>query len=169
MAAPLVATKLNLPVLRPRVVARPRLRDLLSRSEHAKLTLISAPAGFGKTTLLADWLAHLPDRKTSIAWLALDASDNEPTLFWPHLVAALQAAAARAGATFPDLPSAMQPDRAFVATLLNQLAAGPMTTIVVLDDLHLVDRVDILEQLGFLIEHLPPHVHVVVSTRADAS
>lgn len=167
MAVPLIATKLNFPVLRSRVVERPRLRALLDRGKDARLTLISAPAGFGKTTLLADWLAHLPDPQTSIAWLSLDAGDNEPTLFWPHLVAALQAVGARRGTSFPELPSAIQPDQGFITSLLNELAATPAPTILVLDDLHLVDRADIHEQLGFLIEHLPPHVHIIVSTRAD--
>ncbi len=166
MAVPLVATKLNLPLLRPRVVARPRLRALLDRGLEARLTLISAPAGFGKTTLLADWLARARPG-LAIAWLSLDESDNEPSAFWPHVVAALQAASARVGAAFPDLPSALQPDQGFVALLVNQLAEGETPIVLVLDDLHLVDRADIHEQLGFLVEHLPPHVHVVVSTRAD--
>ena len=73
MAQPLIATKLNLPLLRPRVVGRLRLRSLLDRGQDARLTLISAPAGFGKTTLLADWFAHLPDRQAALAWLSLDA------------------------------------------------------------------------------------------------
>ncbi len=167
MVVPLVATKLNLPVPRPRLVGRPRLRVLLDRGLEARLTLISAPAGFGKTTLLGDWLAGLPRPGPAIAWLSLDESDNEPSAFWPHVVAALQAGTARIGAHLPDLPSVLQPDRGFVALLVNQLAGGEVPVVLVLDDLHLVDRADIHEQLGFFVEHLPPHVHVVVSTRAD--
>lgn len=166
MAVPLVATKLNLPLLRPRVVARPRLRALLDRGMEARLTLISAPAGFGKTTLLADWIAHAGEH-LALAWLSLDDGDNEPAVFWPHVVAALQAACTRAGAPFADLPAAMQPDQGFVAILINQLAAGDIPIVLILEDMHLVDRADIHEQLGFLIEHLPAHVHVVISTRAD--
>ncbi|MGN6490055.1 MAG: LuxR C-terminal-related transcriptional regulator [Devosia sp.] len=164
---PLVATKLNLPVPRPRIVSRPRLRELLDRGREAKLTLVSAPAGFGKTTLLADWLAGPAPPGQAVAWLSLDANDNEATVFWPHLVAALQAASAKAGASFAELPAASQPDLGFVALLLNQLAAGETPILLVLDDLHLVDRSDIHEQLGFLVEHLPPHVRVLISTRAD--
>jgi LuxR family transcriptional regulator, maltose regulon positive regulatory protein len=167
MVLPLVTTKLNLPLLRPRVVVRTRLRALLDRGLETRLTLISAPAGFGKTTLLADWLARAAPPGLAVAWLSLDESDSDPSAFWPHVVAALQAASAKAGAAFPDLPPAMQPDQGFVAILLNQLAQGETPIVLVLDDLHLVDRADIHEQLGFLIEHLPPHVHVVVSTRAD--
>lgn len=167
MVVPLVATKLNLPTPRPRLVGRPRLRALLDRGLEARLTLISAPAGFGKTTLLSDWLAGLPRPRPAIAWLSLDDSDNEPSAFWPHVVAALQAGAARAGASFPDLPSVSAADQGAVAILINQLAATETPVLLVLDDLHLVDRADIHEQLGFLIERLPPHVHVVVSTRAD--
>ncbi|HEY8594395.1 MAG TPA: LuxR C-terminal-related transcriptional regulator [Devosiaceae bacterium] len=167
MAVPLVATKLNLPVLRPRVVSRSRLRDLLDRGLETRLTLISAPAGFGKTTLLADWLAHAARPGLTVAWLSLDERDNEPSAFWPHVVAALQVASTRGGASFRDLPSSLQPDQGFLAILVNQLAEGETPLILVLDDLHLVDREDIHEQLGFLVEHLPPHVRVVVSTRAD--
>ncbi|MFP9139096.1 LuxR C-terminal-related transcriptional regulator [Devosia sp. XGJD_8] len=164
---PLVTTKLNLPLLRPRVVARPRLRALLDRCLETRLTLISAPAGFGKTTLLADWLANSAPPGLAVAWLSLDESDSEPSAFWPHVVAALQAASARAGAAFPDLPSAMQPDQGFVAILLNQLTTGEIPLVLILDDLHLIDRRDIHEQLGFFIDHLPPHVHVIIGTRAD--
>lgn len=167
MAVPLVATKLNPPLLRPRVVGRPRLRALLDRGLQTRLTLISAPAGFGKTTLLADWLAHASRPDLAIAWLSLDASDNEASTFWPHVIAVLQAGFAKAGVACPDLPSALQPDQGFLPLLVNQLAQGEAPMVLVLDDIHLVDRADIHEQLGFLIEHMPPHLHVVVSTRAD--
>lgn len=167
MAMPLVATKLNLPVLRPRVVSRPRLCNLLDRGLDTKLTLISAPAGFGKTTLLAEWLAGPAHPGLTIAWLSLDESDNDASAFWPHVIAALQAACAKAGTSFADLPAAVQPDQGFVAILLNQLAVGETSILLVFDDLHMVDQPDVHQQLGFFIEHLPPHIHVVISTRAD--
>ena len=167
MAAPLVATKLNLPVLRHGVVVRPRLRRLLDRGWQAKLTLVSAPAGFGKTTLLADWLANAADAGRLVAWLSLDEGDNEPSAFWTHLAAAIQTAFARVGTAFPDLPGSGQVDQGTVAILLNQLATTATPLVVILDDLHLADLADIHEQLGFFIEHLPPHVHLVISTRAD--
>lgn len=167
MAAPLVATKLNLPVLRHDVVVRPRLRRLLDRGLHAKLTLVSASAGFGKTTLLADWLANLVVAGGLVAWLSLDDGDNEPSVFWAHLAAAIQTAFARAGTTSPDLPTSGPIEQGTVAILLNQLATTATPILIVLDDLHLADRADIHEQLAFFIEHLPPHIHVVISTRAD--
>ncbi len=167
MAMPLVATKLNLPVLRPRVVSRPRLCNLLDHGLETKLTLISAPAGFGKTTLLAEWLAGQARPDLAIAWLSLDESDNDASAFWPHVAVALQAACAKAGTSFADLPAAMRPDRGFVAILLNQLAAVETSILLVLDDLHMVDLPDIHQQLGYFIEHLPPQIHVVISTRAD--
>jgi LuxR family maltose regulon positive regulatory protein len=167
MAMPLVATKLNLPVLRPRVVSRPRLNHQLDRGLETKLTLISAPAGFGKTTLLAEWLAGQASLDLAIAWLSLDESDNDTSAFWPHVVVALQAACLKAGTSFADLPAAMQPDQGFVAILLNQLATVETSILLVLDDLHMVDLPDIHRQLGFFIEHLPRQVHVVISTRAD--
>ena len=167
MVVPLVATKLNMPLPRPHLVERQRLRALLDRGLETKLTLISAPAGFGKTTLLAEWLSGSARPSLAIAWLSLDESDNEPSAFWPHVVAALQAACAKAGASFDELPAAMQPDQGFVAILLNQLAAGETPILLVLDDFHLVDRADIHEQVGFLVEHLPPHIHIAISTRAD--
>ena len=164
---PLVATKLNLPVLRPRVVPRPRLNHQLDRGLETKLTLISAPAGFGKTTLLAEWLASQAHPGLAIAWLSLDESDNDASAFWPHVVVALQEACAKAGTSLADLPAAMQPDQGFVAILLNRLAAVEISILLVLDDLHMVDLPDIHRQLGFFIEHLPPQVHLLFSTRAD--
>lgn len=167
MAMPLVATKLNLPVLKSRVVSRPRLHELIDQGLQAKLTLISAPAGFGKTTLLAEWLAAADRTGLVIAWLSLDESDNEAPIFWSHVVAALRAACAKAGSSFADLPAAMQPDQGLVAILLNQLADSDIPILLVLDDLHPVDRAEIHSLLGYFIEHLPPQIHVVISTRAD--
>jgi LuxR family maltose regulon positive regulatory protein len=167
MATPLVATKLHVPNLRSRVVERPRLRELLDRGGDARLTLISAPAGFGKTTLLAEWLARAPSEGRAVAWLSLDETDSEPSLFWPHVVAALQGAFERAGGEFPDLPGATSPDDAFIAILLNQLTTADRAVVLVLDDFHLVEHADIHARLAFFVEHLPPQVHVVISTRAD--
>ena len=123
MAGPLLATKLHAPALRPGLVARPRLTGQLSRGTQSVLTLLSAPAGFGKSTLLAEWLA-VEDR--SVAWLALDPRDNDPGVFWRYLITALQTATPGIGATaLALLQSAQPPVDAVLAPLLNDLSAVP--------------------------------------------
>ena len=97
MAGPLLATKLHIPRRRAGLVARSRLNERLSRGAESALTLVSAPAGFGKTTLLTQWLAAAPADGRSAAWLSLDQRDNDPALFWAYLVAALKTAAQGAG------------------------------------------------------------------------
>lgn len=167
MAVTLIATKLNIPVPRSRLVSRRRLHALLDRGLATKLTLISAPPGFGKTTLVADWLAGRARPGLAIGWLSLDPTDNEAPAFWPHVIAALQAAGETSSKRLVDLPANLPPDQSFVALLLNQLAASEAPVLLVLDDLHLVDQADIHEQLAFFIEHLPSNVHIVITTRAD--
>src|SRR6478736_5171336 len=97
MAGPLLETKLHVPRWRRSLVARPRLSERLSRGAESALTLVSAPAGFGKTTLLAEWLAAAPADGRSVAWLSLDQHDNDPALFWTYLIAALQMASPGVG------------------------------------------------------------------------
>lgn len=167
MAVTLIATKLNIPVPRSRIVSRQRLHALVDRGLSTRLTLISAPAGFGKTTLLADWLAARERPDLAIAWLSLDATDNEAPIFWPHVIAALRAAGEASGKSLVDVPASMPPDQSFIALLLNQLAASQTPILLVLDDLHLVDHAGIHQQLAFLIEHLPGNVHIMITTRAD--
>lgn len=167
MDSPLIATKLHVPGMRPKAVPRPRLLQLLKRGRAARLTLISAPAGFGKTSLLAEWLDQDRRKGLAIAWLTLDESDREPAIFWPHLLAAMQAALARLGEAFPELPGAATPDKAFLAILVNQLAMLHVTVLLVLDDFHAVDHPETQSSLGFLLEHLPPNVRIVISTRVD--
>lgn len=167
MASPLIATKLHVPIVRQRVVERQRLRDLLDRGANARLTLVSAPAGFGKTTLLAQWLWQPNPSAPALAWLSLDASDDEPAVFWPHLVAAIKAAFAGAGGDFPDVPGATSPDDTFIAILLNQLAETDRALVLVLDDLHAIGKAEIHAKLATLVEHLPHNVRIVVSTRSD--
>jgi LuxR family transcriptional regulator, maltose regulon positive regulatory protein len=136
----------------------------MRRGTRSKLTLISAPAGFGKTTLLAEWI-HGSGR--GVAWLSLDQTDNDLTAFWSHLVAALESAAAAIGADFPTLLPAELPPDAFVAELVNALSALPDDIDLVLDDFHVIGQPEIEAGLSFLIEHLPPQVHMVIGTRAD--
>ena len=166
MPRPLVTTKLNAPSLRKGLVERPRLGERMRRGTESKLTLISAPAGFGKTTLLAEWLAGSGGGQR-VAWLSLDQTDDEVTAFWSHIIAALEKAAL-AEASFSDLfPPGQKPGDDFPAKLLNALAATPGELAIVLDDFHLIGKLEIEAGVSFLVEHLPPQVHLVISTRAD--
>jgi LuxR family maltose regulon positive regulatory protein len=169
MASPLLETKLHAPRPRRALVARPRLSERLDRGAESKLTLISAPAGFGKTTLLAEWLAGPPARKRSTAWLSLDPGDDQPAPFWTHLIAALQVAAPGAGASALSLLESPQPPpiEAVLAKLLNELGAVTGDVVLVLNDYHVIDAQEINDGMAFLLEHLPPRVHLVIATRAD--
>jgi LuxR family maltose regulon positive regulatory protein len=168
MAGPLLETKLQVPRPRRDLVARPRLSERLSRGAESALTLVSAPAGFGKTTLLADWLATTAAKGRSAAWLSLDQRDNDPALFWTYLVAALKTAAPGVGADALSLLQSHQPPiEAVVATLLNDLSAFSNDVVLVLDDYHLIDAREVQDGMAFLLEHLPPQIHLVIAGRAD--
>ena len=168
MAGPLIATKLYVPKVRPGLVARPRLLDRLRRGATSRLTLLSAPAGFGKTTLLAEWLDETAAEDRSVAWVSLDPSDNEPSWFWTYVVTALQTAVPGVGSGALELiGSSPMPTDLVLTTLLNELAAAPGDIWLVLDDYHLADTNDVRDGMTLLLEHLPPHVHLVLSTRAD--
>ena len=168
-ARPLLETKLYIPKLRRGQVARPRLSERLSRGAERKLTLVSAPAGFGKTTLLAEWLAGMTDDARSPAWLSLDPSDSQATTFWSYVIAALRTVAPSVGTTSLAMLREPQPPplESILATLVNELSATSTRPVLVLDDYHLIDAQEIHEGVAFLLEHLPPHVHLVIATRAD--
>jgi LuxR family maltose regulon positive regulatory protein len=169
IAGPLLETKLYAPRLRPGLVARPRLIARMNRGAESKLTLISAPAGFGKTTLLTKWLPAARVAEKSVAWLSLDPSDNRASTFWTYLVAALQTVAPGVGARALSLLQRPQPPpiETVLATLLNELTAVPNDVALVLDDYHVVDAHDINDGMAFLLEHMPPQIHLVITTRAD--
>ena len=152
MPSPLLETKLYIPRLRRGLVTRPRLSERLSRGGESKLTLVSAPAGFGKTTLLAEWLAATPANERPTAWLSLDPSDNQAASFWPYLIAALRTVVPEVGATALSLlGSPKEPIAAVVATLLNELSALPNDLVLVLDDYHVVDAHDVHDGMSFLL------------------
>ena len=168
MASPLVETKLYIPRPRRSLVARPRLSGRLSRGSEARLTLISAPAGFGKTTLLTAWLAAGASENRAVAWLSLDEGDSQPATFWTYVITALQTAVPGVGASvLPLLQSAQPPIETVLTSVLNELAAVPNDVDLVLDDYHLVDGPDVRSGMSFLLEHLPVHIHLMISTRAD--
>lgn len=166
MTGTLVATKLFVPRVPGGIVARHRLGAHLQRGATGKLTLISAPAGFGKTTLVAAWQAS----RTAglVAWLSLDPSDNEPTTFWTHLIAALHKATAGSGATpLPILSPGQHAIDIVLSSIVNALAEVPNDVDLILDDYHVIDQPVIQTGMGFLLERLPPNVHIVITTRAD--
>ena len=149
-------------------MARPRLSERLSRGAESALTLVSAPAGFGKTTLLAEWLAAAPFDGRSVAWLSLDQRDNDPALFWTYLVAALKTAAPGVGAgALALLQPPEPPGEAGLVTLLNDLDAISDDVVLVLDDYHVIGARDVQNGMAFLLEHLPPRIHLVIASRAD--
>ena len=168
MAGPLLETKLHVPRWRRSLVARPRLSERLSRGAESALTLVSAPAGFGKTTLLAEWLAAAPADGRSVAWLSLDQRDNDPALFWTYLVAALKTAAPGIDAGALSLLQPPEPpSEAGLVTLLNDLDAISNDVVLVLDDYHVIDARDVQDGMAFLLEHLPPQIHLVIASRTD--
>jgi len=163
---PTLVTKLYIPPLRPKVVPRTHLIEQLNEGLHRKLTLISAPAGFGKTTLVSEWIAGC---KQSVAWLSLDKGDNDPTRFLTYLVAALQTIATDIGGGVLNVLQSPQPPstESILTTLLNEIVAIPDKFILVLDDYHVIDSKPIDNALAFLLEHLPAQMHLVIATRED--
>jgi LuxR family maltose regulon positive regulatory protein len=166
MSTPILATKLYVPPPQPRVVHRPRLIERLNEGLHRRLTLISAPAGFGKTTLLGEWLAGC---ERPAAWLSLDEADSDPTRFLSYLVAALQTIAPNIGEGVLGMLQSPQPPPAesLLTTLLNEIATIEDDLALVLDDYHVIDAKLVDDALTFLIEHLPPRMHLIIATRED--
>ena len=163
----LLATKLHVPAARPGFVARPRLVGALGEGLTRGLVLVCAPAGFGKTALLAGW-ARSGDRP--VAWLSLDAGDEDPVRFWRHVVAALDRARPGIGDRVGPLLGPPPPSfEGLVTALINELAAQPGEdeTMLVLDDYHLVDAQPVHASLAFLLEHLPPGLRLVLASRSD--
>ncbi|MEM6431681.1 MAG: helix-turn-helix transcriptional regulator, partial [Deinococcota bacterium] len=170
MTVPLLATKLYQPVAPEVSVARPRLLEQvqtgLVASSAYKLTLITAPAGSGKTTLVSQWLY---ERADSVAWLSLDASDNDLTRFVMYMVRALQTVQeGLGGSAVTMLESAQFPSTELVSTaLINDLATLTRQLVLVLDDYHVIESEAIQQMVAFLVEHLPPQVHLVITSRQE--
>ena len=152
---PILATKLYIPPLRPHVVLRPRLLERLNEGLHRKLILLSAPAGFGKTTLVSEWVLGC---QRPAAWLSLDEGENDPTRFLTYLVAALQTIAATIGEGVLGVLDSPQPPptEAMLTALLNDLTTIKDHFVLVLDDYHVLDAKPVDQALTFLLEHLSP-------------
>src|SRR5947199_8121765 len=166
MPTQILATKLYIPRLRPNVVSRPRLIERLNEGLQRKLTLLAAPAGFGKTTLVSAWVAGC-DRQ--VAWLSLDKGESDPTLFLSYLVAALQTVAVNIGEGLLGVLQSPQPPptASILTTLLNEITTISDQFILVLDDYHVIDAKPIDQALTYLVEHLPSQMHLVIATRED--
>jgi LuxR family maltose regulon positive regulatory protein len=167
----LLETKFYVPQPRRGQVPRPRLSERLDRGAASKLMLVSAPPGFGKTTLLTEWLAAgpaAPAGERLAAWLSLDRSDSHPASFWAYVIAALRAAAGIGESALALLQAPQPPPIETVLTvLLNDLGAITADIVLVLDDYHLIDARDVQDGMAFLLDHLPPGLHVVIACRAD--
>ncbi len=166
MPTSILATKLYVPLPRSKIVLRPRLIEQLNNGLHRRLSLISAPAGFGKTTLVSEWVA---DCGRPTAWLSIDEGDSDLTRFLTYLISALQTIHAGVGVeAVQGLQTSQSPrHESILISLLNEISKIPNESILVLDDYHLVNSSEVDNALMFLLEHLPPQLHVVITTRED--
>jgi LuxR family transcriptional regulator, maltose regulon positive regulatory protein len=168
MLPTLLATKLYVPKPRTNVVIRSRLHERLRVGAQGKLTLISAPAGFGKTTLISAWLASNP---ISAAWVSLDRADSDPTRFLAYLVSGLQRLVPQLDTAVLTLLQSPQPppSETILTLLLNDLAAISADIVLILDDYHTIENQAIDSVVSFFIDHLPPQLHLIIATREDPS
>ena len=165
----LLMTKLAMPAAQPWLVSRSRLLTRLAQG-RSRLTLLCAPAGFGKSALLSDWLhtSHQSSHASDITWLILDEADNDPLCFWTYVGTALQRLDPHVGTTLlQGLQTPHPPLEALLTTLLNELLTFREQVTLVLEDYHVIHTLSIHQTLSFLFEHLPPQMHLVIATRSD--
>jgi LuxR family maltose regulon positive regulatory protein len=163
VSTPLLTTKLYIPPPRSNLVPRPRLIERLDAGLDRKLTLISAPAGFGKTTLLSNWVRRLDH---PVAWVSLDKGDNDLTSFLVYFVAALQTIETGISETVLHAPQP-PPIESVLTELINEVASIEQNFILVLDDYHVIEAQAVHNALTFLLDHLPPKMHLVITSRSD--
>jgi LuxR family transcriptional regulator, maltose regulon positive regulatory protein len=161
-----LATKFKIPQVRPDLLHRPRLIERLNEALDREVTLVCTPAGFGKTTLLAEWAANARCR---VAWLSLDHEDNDPMRFWRYVILALHGISEPIGESIPelaDLPAGLS-SRGLVTALVNELESASDPVAVIIDDYHAIESEAIHDDMAFLLSHLPPMLHVLITSRAD--
>ncbi len=169
----LLATKFFVPSSSHPLLPRPQLTTLLIQGLQRKLTLVSAPAGFGKTTLLAAWVQSFPldaPESPRVAWVSLDEGDNEPVLFWTYVLTALenqQQGLCASLLAHLQTQRAPTPVRYVLQTLINTLISSTEQFLLVLDDYHVITQPEIHTSLTYLVEHLPPQLHIMMATRTD--
>jgi LuxR family transcriptional regulator, maltose regulon positive regulatory protein len=162
---PLLATKLHVPRPRPGFLVRPRLLQRLTEGTAGALTLVCAPAGFGKTSLLGDWARR---SRQPVAWLSLDGGDSDPTRFWRYVAAALDQLRPGVGQRVEALFQGGQPPlEAVLTVLVNELVQGSEAVVLVLDDYHLIEGPAVHQSLELLLERLPSQLRLVLASRAD--
>ena len=166
MPSPILATKLYIPPPRSKTCPAPPPDRSTEQGFGSQTDFISAPAGFGKTTLVSEWIASC---KRPVAWLSLDEGDNDPARFLTYLITALQTIVPNIGAEALRMVQSAQPPpiESILTILLNEIATFPDSIILILDDYHMVDSKAIDNALTFLLEHLPPQMHLVITTRED--
>ncbi|WP_458778736.1 LuxR C-terminal-related transcriptional regulator [Arthrobacter sp. D3-16] len=173
MAMSMLATKFHVPAPRRHAVARPRLVDPLLSDPHEgrKLTLICAPAGFGKTTLLSQWVRHVraAEPEVRVAWLTLDAGDNDPARFLAHLLAGMHGTDGSLGSGAQALLDATPAGAAepVLVTLINDVARAETSFIIVLDDYHAIEAHPVHDAVAFLLDHSPHQLHLAIASRSD--
>jgi LuxR family maltose regulon positive regulatory protein len=170
MSIPLLQTKFNIPPPQPNLIHRPRLTQLINESLDRKLTLISAPAGFGKTTLLSEWILTSQRRAS---WISLEDADNDPARFWNYFIAALQMLQeglikdARIFLHRGNPQNVLAQLESFITILINEISDYPEEFALILDDYHQIHNQVIHKGINFLIDHLPPSMHLILACRAD--
>ena len=165
----LLATKFFIPASSHGLIPRPRLNALLTEGLQRRLTLVSAPAGYGKTTLLSAWLQSLAENNPRVAWLSLDEGDNEPRLFWSYVLTALDRRQPGLCAELLTYLQAQQapPLRSMLQAFINTLLEQDERFLLILDDYHQITEQAVHDSLAYLIGHVPPQLHIILATRAD--
>lgn len=163
----ILATKLVVPAVRQQVISRASLVRILSADRGHELTLLDAPAGWGKTTLLGQWITKERERR-EVAWLSLDPADNDPARFWAYVVAALQKACPRLSTHAARLLGLhADPQQVVLPALFNDLATFQDQIMLVLDDYHIVSNQAIHQEMTFFIDRMPRTLHLVLATRSE--
>jgi len=172
MTIPLIQTKLFAPLVPPELVSRPRLIELFEAGIHRKLTLVSAPAGFGKTTLLAEWYHQHHERsqdRRAVVWVSLDKDDDEPSHYWTYFIAALQTIHPELGHSEMAMIQIPQPPpiETCLTSLINEITKRADPFVIILDDYHMIENKAIHRAMTFLLEHMPAQMHMVIASRVD--